>query len=511
MIHLQGKTVCGGKAVGTAFVPGLKSKANAEQRPTDRAEELKRLENAVDKVKKELFLNDGENGSAKDIFEIHRMMLEDDDFLDSLTGAVLNEANTAEEAIAGTENYFSQMFGDTGDEYMIARIDDIRDVCGRLLSSLSDEEQAETPSEPFVLVADGLLPSELMHFRCGGLKGIVTFSGSVYSHVSILIREMCVPAIICDNAEEIASGTTVLLDADNGEVFFDPDGETEEKFRDSARSSDDVSPFASGDLPYKIMVNVGDPAEIGVELSQKCDGIGLFRTEYLYLGRKDLPGEEEQLRVYRSILEKAGGKPVTVRSFDIGSDKNTEALPLEKEDNPALGTRGLRVYTVYPEVFKTQIRALLRAAVYGDLRIMFPMVNSCGDIERINETISLAARELSDGNIPYRIPLRGAMIETPAAALSADLIAGKVDFLSIGTNDLIQYTYAVDRQNGRLERFCDPGYEAVMTLIRMTADAARRHGITSGICGELASDKKFSGVWAEIGVDYISVSPSALY
>ncbi|MBQ0101832.1 MAG: phosphoenolpyruvate--protein phosphotransferase, partial [Firmicutes bacterium] len=266
-----------------------------------------------------------------------------------------------------------------------------------------------------------------------------------------------------------------------------------------------------GDLPYKIMVNVGGPAEIGDELFEKCDGIGLFRTEYLYLGRKDLPGEEVQLSVYRSILEKAGGKPVTVRSFDIGSDKNVEALPLESEDNPALGTRGLRVYTVYPEVFKTQIRALLRAAVYGDLRIMFPMVNSCGDIDKINETISLAARELSDGNIPYRIPLRGAMIETPAAALSADLIAGKVDFLSIGTNDLAQYTYAVDRQNGRLEHFCDPGYEAVMTLIRMTADAARRHGITSGICGELASDKKFSGVWAEIGIDYISVSPSALY
>lgn len=511
MISFHGKTVCGGAAAGSAYVFNRDRKPEAGHKAEDTAEELKRLEVAVCNAKEQLigFAEESENETAKDIFEIHLMMLEDDDVLDSLRSAVTDDNLTAEKAVARTEEYFSQLFYNTQDECMMARIDDIRDVCGRLLSFLSEDTLSEKPQGSFVIVANELLPSDLMRLKCDDLIGIVTASGSVYSHVSILIKEMAIPAVICDDVKNIKTGMRVLLNADSGDVIFEPDVRAEDDFQSVIMEvKKKVGLFEN--LPFGVYVNIGDPKEVSKELMAKCDGIGLFRTEYMYFGRPELPGEEEQFYVYKDILEKADGKPVTIRTFDIGSDKSVEALPLKNEENPALGFRGIRVYSVYPDVFKTQIKALLRAAVYGNLRVMYPMVNSCGDVEEINRIAAQAEKELAEKNIPYRIPIRGAMIETPAAALSADKLAVNVDFFSIGTNDLVQYTYAVDRQDGRIARFVDPDYDALFTLITAVSEAARKKGIETGICGELASDTDLLKKWSEAGIDYISVSPSLL-
>lgn len=513
MIRLQGKTVCGGISSATAYVLRKRAVSDSQHDPSDMSEELKRLERAVSAVREEISLCAEKAGSetAREIFEVHAMMLEDEDILDCLRTSVINEGKSAEEAIFFTENHFAQMFRDTQDEYMIARIDDIRDVCSSLVSYLSDKETTPKPEEPFILIADELLPSTLMSLKCDDLVGVVTASGSLYSHVSIMLKEMSIPSIICESTDSVKNGMRVLLDADSGEVYFDPDSETEDGFRHKMQSSDgEKSVFSSTDLPYKVYVNIADPCEVTDELMAKCDGIGLFRTEYLYLDRNDLPGEDEQLEIYRGILEKAKGKPVCVRTFDIGSDKSAKALPLEKEANPALGMRGFRVYTVYPGVFRTQIRALLRAAVYGELKVMYPMVNTADEIRSIKNTVTQVAKDLSEQGIGYKLPTQGVMIETPAAAIMSGELAGEVDFFSVGTNDLTQYTYALDRQASDIASFYDEECKAVFALMRIAADNARENGIGIGICGELASDPALTKKWSELGMDYISVSPSVL-
>ncbi|MCQ2463693.1 MAG: phosphoenolpyruvate--protein phosphotransferase [Clostridia bacterium] len=509
MTYLHGKVICGGTALGTAYVFHRNAGQVKECKTACPADEQHRLENAVEAVKEELTgcAQQAKSDTAKEIFEIHRMMLEDDDVLDFLHNAVENDGLTAQKAVFQAEQYFSQLFRDTPDDYMIARIDDIRDVCGRLTAYLSDEKYADKPHEPFILAANELLPADLMRFGAENMKGIVLGSGSVYSHASIMIKEMGIPALICENINEIKTGMSVLLDADGGTAYLEPDEETVRRFS-CFKQSAVSNPFEG--LPCKIYVNIANPSEVSGELLKKCDGIGLFRTEYLYFGRTDPPGEDEQFAIYKEILEKADGKNVTVRTFDTGSDKAAECLPLEKEENPALGFRGLRVYSLYPEVFKTQLRALLRAAVYGNLRIMYPMVTSCSETEEIRRIILQTAHELSEQGIPYKIPLQGAMIETPAAALLSGKLAQTVDFFSVGTNDLVQYTLALDRQSGRLDSFNDKSYEAVTALIKTAAENARKNGIEIGICGELASQPELTGKWLEAGIDYLSVSPAAL-
>lgn len=513
MIRLQGRTVCGGAASGTAYLYRRSTAPRTSESETDAAAELRRLTHAIEGTESELAAEAAQSSgtAAGDILEIHRMMLEDDDILDSLREGVTDLDLTAEKAVARTEAAFSRMFRETGDELLISRIEDIRDVCGRLLSRLSGEELPEAPREPFILVADELFPGDFLRLDCKNLVGIVTASGSANSHVSILIRARGIPAVICGRLPEICAGTRVLLNAETGSVVFAPDEETARAFRAEQQASAGNKPFLQvGALPCRLYVNIGSPKDVSGALLEKCDGIGLFRTEYLYFGRDDLPDEEEQYAVYKQILEKATGKPVVIRTFDIGSDKAAKALPLCKEENPALGTRGLRVYARYPEVFRTQVWALLRAAVHGDLRVMFPMVTSCREIADIDAMFTQAARELSDKNVPYRMPLRGAMIETPAAALLSEQLAEKVDFFSVGTNDLTQYTLAIDRQNGSLDRFDDRSCEAVLALIRMTVKNAHSRGIPVGICGELAADRNLTQTWISLGIDSLSVSPSLL-
>lgn len=509
MIHLQGKIICGGFVSGTAFVFNRNITNNTEHKPLNKDKEASRLELAITEVKDELTecARKSESDTAKEIFEIHRMMLEDEDFLDYLRSAVQFTGNTANDAVYQTEEYFSQMFLDTQDEYMIARIDDIKDVCGRLISHLTKEKSRNTPDGSFVLVADELFPGDLMSFDRQNLKGIILGSGSIYSHIAILIKEMGIPAMICDNINAVKNEMNIIINTDDCSVYCEPDQKTIDNFlkiQKSASPKNNVSPF--NNLPCKIYVNIGNSAEVNGELPEQCDGIGLFRTEYLYLSRTDLPCEEEQFSIYKKILEAANGKPVTIRTFDIGSDKKVETIPLKNEENPALGLRGLRIYSLYPDIFKVQIRALLRAAVYGNLRIMYPMVTSCKEIIEIKEFISQTAQELSEQGIAYKIPLQGAMIETPAAALLSDKLAKVVDFFSVGTNDLTQYTLALDRQTGGLDSLNDENSEAVMCLIKTATENAHKNCIEIGICGELASQPKFISKWIELGIDYLSVS-----
>lgn len=514
MICLDGKVICKGFALGTAYVFRKNTaKHTKEHKPLSVTDELKRLELAVLKAKEELSLciAESDSNTAKEIFEIHRMMLEDEDILSYLQDAVKNSGIAAQEAVKKAECYFSELFKSTQDDYMIARIDDIRDVCGRLSSFLQPEVLPKKLQKPAVLVADELLPGDLVEIGKENIIGIVTSSGTLYSHASILIREMGIPALICENIDEIKTGMEVLLDGECGTAYFEPDAKTIENFKNNKDfAAQKNKPLFFDKLPCKLYVNIGNAGELNGDLVNKCDGVGLFRTEYMYLGKAQLPDEEEQFKIYKEILEKANGKSVTVRTFDIGSDKSVETLPLKKEENPALGLRGLRVYSLYPEAFKSQVRALLRAAVYGNLRIMYPMVTSSAEISEIKKIVSNTAQELKQQGILYKIPPQGAMIETPAAALLSDEIAKTVDFFSVGTNDLTQYTLAIDRQSGELEPLDANGYKAVISLIKIATDNAHNNGIEIGICGELASVPEFTKKWIELGMDYLSVSPFAV-
>lgn len=509
MICLQGKSVCGGTVLGETYIfCRKKAEKSAENKLSSSFDEIGRLEIAILAVKDNLLYDESQakSDTAKEILEIHRLMLEDEDVLNYLHNSV-NKGLTAKESVIQTQQYFSKIFRDTNDEYMIARIDDVRDVCGRLTAFLSNEEASALPQNSAVLVADELLPSDLASIGKENILGIVLGSGTPFSHTSILIKEMGIPAIICENIKEIKTGMTVVLNGNDGSLYIEPDSNIIKIYNNCK----DLSLKSNKTISYdKLYANIGNFREISGEFFEKCDGIGLFRTEYLYIGRSDLPDEEEHFSVYREILEKSGGKVVTVRTFDIGSDKSVDSLPIKAEDNPALGYRGLRVYSLYPDAFKTQIKALLRAAVYGNLRIMYPMVTSCEEIDNINQILLQTAQELKRQGIPYKLPVLGAMIETPAAALLSDKISKKVDFLSVGTNDLAQYTLAIDRQNGCLDSFCDKDYQAVMSLIEIAAINAHNNGIEIGICGDLASLPEFIEKWRKLGIDYISVSPSLI-
>lgn len=509
MTCLHGETVFGGVALGEAFVFRRSTGENdVKYEKLGASEEIKRLELAVCAVKEKLTLceEQAEVEAEKQIFEVHRMMLEDEisDFLFETA----DNGVSALDAVSLAENHFSEIFKETEDEYLIARIPDIREICGSIKAYLTNEKTSEKPQKPVILVAEELFPGDLIEMGKEKIIGIVMSSGTVFSHISVLIKELRIPAVICKNIDDIKDSMPVLLDGENGILYLEPDERTAERVKSASGSKKKT--FSLNALPFELYVNIGNPCELDDGLLKKCNGIGLFRTEYLYVGRKTLPSEEEQFSVYRKILEKANGKPVTVRTFDIGSDKSTEALPIKREENPALGFRGLRVYYLYPEVLKTQLRALLRSAVYGNLRIMYPMVNSREEIAFINNILSQVQEELREQSVPYTMPVQGAMIETPAAAVLSDDIAKAVDFFSVGTNDLAQYTLALDRQNGNLSRFCDSSFRAVLSLIGLATENAHKNGIKIGICGELASVPAFLPEWEKIGIDYISVSPGVL-
>lgn len=512
MIRAEGKAISRGVSVGTVLLLSHSVKPRRFSAPLSEKEETARVKEALQAVDTQLsdlrdtaLQSEGEEAAA--IVEIHRMMAEDEDYRAAIFDGIRVRGLSAADAVREATDVFVRQFENCGDEYMAARAADVKDIGGRLLDVLFGVT-TQSGGMPVILVTDELLPSELLRFGKDRVKAVVMTGGSPTSHTAILIRSFGVPAVIraaCDLAA-VRSGMPAVVNGNTGAVIFEPD---ERSLREAKEQMETAKkPSATGEkLPFSLYVNIADANEATEALLDRCDGVGLFRTEFLYLSRAGLPTEEEQIAAYKKVLRAAKGKPVIIRTFDLGADKPADSLPLSHEDNPALGRRGLRVYETYPAVFKTQIRALLRAATDGDLRVMYPMLTSPEELERIKTTVNKAANELEKENLPFRFPPQGVMIETPAAALLSDELAQTADFFSIGTNDLSQYTLALDRQSGELDTYADPANRAVLRLIRIAAENAHKHGIPIGICGELAAEPALAKTFAELKLDSLSVAP----
>ena len=521
-----------GKSVykGIAMVPIVVLKKNDYQvkrtRIEDSEAEVKRVDTALEKSKEQLQkLYDkavrevGEASAA--IFEVHQMMLEDDDYLEAIQNTIRTEQVNAEYAVATTGDNFAAMFASMDDDYMKARSADIKDISERLVRNLSGQEDADLSSiEPSVIVADDLSPSETVQMDKDKILAFVTVHGSTNSHTAILARMMNIPALIGVpmELEELKTGMTAVVDGFAGTVTFDPDedtkAETEQKMKEEAeklRLLQELKGKENVTLDghkINIYANIGSVGDIGYVLENDAGGIGLFRSEFLYLGRNDFPTEEEQFQAYKQAVQMMAGKKVIIRTLDIGADKQVDYFNLGNEDNPALGYRAIRICLTQKDIFKTQLRALLRAAVYGNLSIMYPMITSTEEVKKIYEIVAEVEAELKEQEIQYKIPEQGIMIETPAAAIISDRLAEMVDFFSIGTNDLTQYTLAIDRQNEKLDEFYNPHHEAILRMIQMVVDNAHKCGKWAGICGELGADPTLTEQFVRMGVDELSVAPS---
>ena len=522
----QGKSVYKGIAMGPIVVLKKNDYQVKRTRIEDPEAEVKRVDTALEKSKEQLQkLYDkavrevGEASAA--IFEVHQMMLEDDDYLEAIQNTIRTEQVNAEYAVATTGDNFAAMFASMDDDYMKARSADIKDISERLVRNLSGQEDADLSSiEPSVIVADDLSPSETVQMDKDKILAFVTVHGSTNSHTAILARMMNIPALIGVpmELEELKTGMTAVVDGFAGTVTFDPDEdtktETEQKMKEEAeklRLLQELKGKENVTLDghkINIYANIGSVGDIGYVLENDAGGIGLFRSEFLYLGRNDFPAEEEQFQAYKQAVQMMAGKKVIIRTLDIGADKQVDYFNLGNEDNPALGYRAIRICLTQKDIFKTQLRALLRAAVYGNLSIMYPMITSTEEVKKIYEIVAEVEAELKEQEIQYKIPEQGIMIETPAAAIISDRLAEMVDFFSIGTNDLTQYTLAIDRQNEKLDEFYNPHHEAILRMIQMVVDNAHKCGKWAGICGELGADPTLTEQFVRMGVDELSVAPS---
>lgn len=529
MQTFSGKTVFKGTAVGPIHVLRRTGRPVKRMKISDPDAEISRLKEAVGRAQKQLSVlyeqalrEIGRSGAA--IFEAYQVLLDDEDYLEAMYNVIRTEGVNAEYAAAVTGDNFSGIFAAMDDEYMRARATDIRDVSNRLVQLLDDrqaEPEIERPSDgAIILLADELTPGEAVQLNKERLLAIATVHGSTNSHTAILARMRSIPALVGVDLvpEEIADGTPAILDGNTGMLILDPD---EEQLARAGRQAEEEreqrallaelrgkeSVTKSGQK-IGVYANIGNVTDIGYLLEHDAEGVGLFRSEFLYLGRQDFPGEEEQFQAYRQVLRVMAGKKVIIRTMDIGADKKADYFGLPEEENPALGCRAIRICLLRPEIFRVQLRALLRAAVYGNLSVMYPMITSCEEVRKIFSIVDEVRGELEELGIPYRMPEQGIMIETPAAALISDELAKLVDFFSIGTNDLTQYTLAVDRQNGALEDFYRPHHEAVLRLIAMTVENAHRHGKKVGICGDLAADLTLTETFVNMGIDELSMAPA---
>ena len=522
----RGKSVYKGIAMGPIVVLKKNDYQVKRTRIEDPEAEVKRVDTALEKSKEQLQkLYDkavrevGEASAA--IFEVHQMMLEDDDYLEAIQNTIRTEQVNAEYAVATTGDNFAAMFASMDDDYMKARSADIKDISERLVRNLSGQEDTDLSSiEPSVIVADDLSPSETVQMDKDKILAFVTVHGSTNSHTAILARMMNIPALIGVpmELEELKTGMTAVVDGFAGTVTFDPDEdtktETEQKMKEEAeklRLLQELKGKENVTLDghkINIYANIGSVGDIGYVLENDAGGIGLFRSEFLYLGRNDFPTEEEQFQAYKQAVQMMAGKKVIIRTLDIGADKQVDYFNLGNEDNPALGYRAIRICLTQKDIFKTQLRALLRAAVYGNLSIMYPMITSTEEVKKIYEIVAEVEAELKEQEIQYKIPEQGIMIETPAAAIISDRLAEMVDFFSIGTNDLTQYTLAIDRQNEKLDEFYNPHHEAILRMIQMVVDNAHKCGKWAGICGELGADPTLTEQFVRMGVDELSVAPS---
>ena len=524
----QGKSVYKGIAMGSIVVLKKDDYQVKRTRIEDPEAEVKRVDAALEKSKEQLQkLYDkavkevGEASAA--IFEVHQMMLEDDDYLEAIQNTIRTEQVNAEYAVATTGDNFAEMFASMDDDYMKARSADIKDISERLVRNLSGQEDTDLSSiDPSVIVADDLSPSETVQMDKDKILAFVTVHGSTNSHTAILARMMNIPALIgvSMDLDELKTGMTAVVDGFEGTVTFDPDEEikaqTEKRMAEEAeklRLLQELKGKENVTLDghkINIYANIGSVGDIGYVLENDAGGIGLFRSEFLYLGRNDFPTEEEQFQAYKQAVQMMAGKKVIIRTLDIGADKQVDYFNLGNEDNPALGYRAIRICLTQPDIFKTQLRALLRAAVYGNLSIMYPMITSTEEVKKIYEIVAEVEAELKEQEIQYKLPEQGIMIETPAAAIISDKLAEMVDFFSIGTNDLTQYTLALDRQNAKLDDFYNPHHEAILRMIQMVVDNAHKCGKWAGICGELGADATLTEQFVRMGVDELSVAPSMI-
>lgn len=528
MQYFQGKSVYKGIVMGPVAVLKKNDYQVKRARIEDPEAEVKRVEEAVEVSKKQLGrLYDkavrevGEASAA--IFEVHQMMLEDEDYLESMENMIRTELVNAEYAAAATGDNFAEMFAAMDDEYMKARSADVKDISERLVRNLSGEGDNDLSSmEPSIIVADDLSPSETVQMDKEKILAFVTVHGSTNSHTAILARMMNIPALIGVpmDLNGLKTGMTAVVDGFSGQVIFEPEEdvrkETEKRMQEEAekqklleelKGKENITPDGR---KINIYANIGSVGDLGYVMENDAGGIGLFRSEFLYLGRNDYPTEEEQFQAYKQAVQTMAGKKVIIRTLDIGADKQVEYFNLGKEENPALGYRAIRICLKQPEIFKAQLRALFRAAVYGNLSVMYPMITSTEEVEKIYAIVAEVEEELKAQEVQYKIPEQGIMIETPAAVMISDRLAEMVDFFSIGTNDLTQYTLAIDRQNEQLDDFYNPHHEAVLRMIRMVVENAHKCGKWAGICGELGADLTLTEQFVRMGVDELSVAPSMI-
>lgn len=528
MQYFQGKSVYKGIVMGPVAVLKKNDYQVKRARIEDPEAEVKRVKEAVEVSKKQLGrLYDkavrevGEASAA--IFEVHQMMLEDEDYLESMENMIRIELVNAEYAVAATGDNFAEMFAAMDDEYMKARSADVKDISERLVRNLSGEGDNDLSSmEPSIIVADDLSPSETVQMDKEKILAFVTVHGSTNSHTAILARMMNIPALIGVpmDLNSLKTGMMAVVDGFSGQVIFEPEEdvqkETEKRMQEEAekqklleelKGKENITPDGR---KINIYANIGSVGDLGYVMENDAGGIGLFRSEFLYLGRNDFPTEEEQFQAYKQAVQTMAGKRVIIRTLDIGADKQVEYFNLGKEENPALGYRAIRICLKQPEIFKAQLRALFRAAVYGNLSVMYPMITSTEEVEKIYAIVAEVEEELKKQEVQYKIPEQGIMIETPAAVMISDRLAEMVDFFSIGTNDLTQYTLAIDRQNEQLDDFYNPHHEAVLRMIRMVVENAHKCGKWAGICGELGADLTLTEQFVRMGVDELSVAPSMI-
>ena len=527
MITISGKSVFGGVSIGKLLFYQRNSKVIKRTHIDDVDAEWKRFQEAkdtaVDQLKGlyEKALADVGEANAM-IFEIHQMMLEDLDYLESIENIIRTQEVNAEYAVATTADNFAQMFAAMDDAYMQGRAADVKDVSERVLDILSGADTGlKEMKEPCIIAADDLAPSETVQLDKSKVLGFATQYGSSNSHTAILARTMNIPAIIGMGEELLKeySGRDAIIDGFTGTLYIDPDEETLKAMQEK-REKDLEQKALLEQLKGKenvtksgqkinVYANIGNVSDLGAVLKNDSGGIGLFRSEFLYLENADFPTEEQQFSVYKQVAESMAGKKVIIRTLDIGADKQVDYFGLDKEDNPALGYRAIRICLTRPEIFKTQLRALYRAAMFGNISIMFPMIISVNEVLRIKEIIAEVKEELKNEGIPYKEDVElGIMIETPASVMVSRELAKEVDFFSVGTNDLTQYTLAIDRQNSKLDEFYDPHHPAVLAMIKMAAENAHAEGAWIGICGELGADLELTEEFLKMGLDELSVSPS---
>ena len=524
MEKLTGKSILKGIAIGKILFYQKDEQAVKRVKTEDTKAEIERYVNArkeavlqLNELYKKAVKEVGEMNAA--VFEVHAMMVEDGDYVDSIVNIIETQQVNAEYAVAVTGDNFSKMFAEMDDDYFKARAADVKDISERIINILSgNKNSGNNLKEPVIIVADDLAPSETVQMDKEKLLAFVTEHGSSNSHTAILARTMNIPALTGISISKEWDGKIAVLDGYTGTLYIDAGKDTIDKFK--KRQDEDIKSrellqnlkgkedITLDGRKIKLYANIGSVKDVANVLANDAAGIGLFRSEFLYLETNDYPDEESQFTAYKTVAENMAGKKVIVRTLDIGADKQADYFNLDHEDNPAMGYRAIRICLERTDIFKTQLRALLRASAFGNISIMFPMIISVNEVKRIKEIVKSVKAELSQEGIPYGDTELGIMIETPAAVMISDLLAQGVDFFSIGTNDLTQYTLAIDRQNMKLDNIYDSHHPAVLRMIQMTVENGHKHGCWVGICGELGADTELTEDFVRMGIDELSVSPS---